>query len=68
MALAQLCGDRKVLYPFLLTSTIYPLTFLQVGIVDLDICGPSIPKLLHVEKLTVVNTEYGWTPLLSVRT
>ena len=31
--------------------------------VDLDICGPSIPKLMAVEGEEVVNTQYGWTPL-----
>lgn len=35
----------------------------QVGIVDLDICGPSIPRLLGVEGQAVVNSQYGWTPL-----
>ncbi|CAC5391728.1 Cytosolic Fe-S cluster assembly factor NUBP2 homolog,Cytosolic Fe-S cluster assembly factor nbp35,Cytosolic Fe-S cluster assembly factor nubp2,Cytosolic Fe-S cluster assembly factor nubp1,Cytosolic Fe-S cluster assembly factor NUBP2,Cytosolic Fe-S cluster assembly factor NUBP1,Cytosolic Fe-S cluster assembly factor NUBP1 homolog,Cytosolic Fe-S cluster assembly factor NUBP2 homolog 2,Cytosolic Fe-S cluster assembly factor nubp1-B,Cytosolic Fe-S cluster assembly factor nubp1-A,Cytosolic Fe-S cluster assembly len=37
----------------------------KVGVVDLDICGPSIPKLLSVEDQVVVNTEYGWKTLLS---
>ncbi|XP_076094085.1 cytosolic Fe-S cluster assembly factor nubp1-like [Mytilus galloprovincialis] len=37
----------------------------KVGVVDLDICGPSIPKLLSVEEQVVVNTEYGWKTLLS---
>ena len=35
----------------------------QVGVADLDICGPSIPKLLQVEGQPVINTEYGWQPL-----
>ena len=37
--------------------------FLQVGIVDLDICGPSVPKLMGVENQTVVNSQYGWVPV-----
>ncbi|XP_064400343.1 cytosolic Fe-S cluster assembly factor Nubp2 homolog 2-like isoform X2 [Halichondria panicea] len=37
----------------------------KVGILDLDICGPSIPKLLAVEGQAVVNSQYGWTPLRS---
>ncbi|KJE93215.1 cytosolic Fe-S cluster assembling factor nbp35 [Capsaspora owczarzaki ATCC 30864] len=37
----------------------------KVGIVDLDICGPSVPKLLGVEGMPVVNSEYGWLPLKS---
>ena len=40
-----------------------PISFLQVGILDLDICGPSVPKMLNVDNITVVNTGYGSTPL-----
>ena len=36
---------------------------LQVGIVDLDICGPSVPKLLGVEGQSVVSSQYGWVPI-----
>ena len=35
----------------------------QVGLVDLDICGPSVPKLMAVEGKQVINSPYGWTPL-----
>ena len=35
----------------------------QVGIADLDICGPSVPKMMGVEGQKVVNSEYGWVPL-----
>ena len=35
----------------------------QVGIVDLDICGPSVPKLMAVEGGNIVNSQYGWIPL-----
>ena len=35
----------------------------KVGLVDLDICGPSAPKLLSVEGQPIVNTEYGWKTL-----
>ena len=35
----------------------------QVGLVDLDICGPSIPQLMSVAGEQVVSSEYGWTPL-----
>ncbi|XP_069137542.1 uncharacterized protein [Argopecten irradians] len=37
----------------------------KVGVVDLDICGPSIPKLLDVEGKPIVNSQYGWKPLVS---
>ena len=35
----------------------------QVGIVDLDICGPSVPKLLGVQGQSVVSSQYGWVPI-----
>ena len=34
----------------------------QVGLVDVDICGPSAPKLMKVENKEVVNSQYGWMP------
>ncbi|XP_071959764.1 cytosolic Fe-S cluster assembly factor nubp1-A-like [Antedon mediterranea] len=37
----------------------------KVGLVDLDICGPSISKLMAVDGEKVMNTQYGWTPLKS---
>ncbi|XP_065830356.1 uncharacterized protein [Oscarella lobularis] len=37
----------------------------KVGLVDLDICGPSVPKLLSVEDQVVVNSTWGWQPLKS---
>ena len=35
----------------------------QVGLLDVDICGPSAPKLMNIENSIVVNSPYGWTPL-----
>ena len=40
--------------------------YVQVGTVDLDICGPSIPQLMAVQGQEVVNSQYGWIPLRSV--
>jgi len=37
---------------------------LKVGILDLDICGPSIPKVLDVEETQVTSTPYGWMPVV----
>ena len=34
---------------------------------DLDICGPSVPKLMAVEEMDVINSQYGWIPLKLVR-
>ncbi|XP_074646541.1 cytosolic Fe-S cluster assembly factor nubp1-like [Tubulanus polymorphus] len=35
------------------------------ALLDLDICGPSATKLMSVIGEPVINTEYGWKPLLS---
>ncbi|XP_065900023.1 cytosolic Fe-S cluster assembly factor nubp1-A-like isoform X2 [Dysidea avara] len=36
---------------------------LQVGLLDIDICGPSIPKLMGVEKEQVHQSGSGWSPV-----
>jgi len=35
----------------------------KVGVLDLDLCGPSIPKLFNCEQGTIINTPWGWTPV-----
>ncbi|XP_007894032.1 cytosolic Fe-S cluster assembly factor NUBP2 isoform X2 [Callorhinchus milii] len=37
----------------------------KVAICDLDICGPSIPRLLNIQEQRVIHTPYGWQPLTS---
>lgn len=37
----------------------------KVGVLDVDICGPSIPQLLSVQGQKVINTQWGWKPLQS---
>lgn len=39
---------------------------LQVAILDVDLCGPSMPRMLGVEGETVHNSAKGWAPI-SVR-
>ncbi|EGG19175.1 hypothetical protein DFA_02423 [Cavenderia fasciculata] len=34
----------------------------KVSVLDIDICGPSIPKLMGVEGVAIVNSESGWVP------
>lgn len=36
-----------------------------MGLLDLDLCGPSIPTTLKVTSTDVVNSPYGWIPLRS---
>ena len=42
-----------------------PLVCVQVGLLDLDICGPSIPRMCGVEHEAVAsaNKEQGWCVL-----
>ena len=42
-----------------------PLVGAQVGLLDLDICGPSIPRMCGVEHEAVAsaNKEKGWCVL-----
>ncbi len=35
----------------------------QVGVLDVDICGPTMTKLLDVQGHPVVDSPYGWIPL-----
>jgi len=35
----------------------------MVGIMDTDICGPSIPKMMGVENETIHVTNTGWEPV-----
>jgi len=35
----------------------------QVGLLDIDICGPSIPKLLGLEGQQIHHSNTGWSPV-----
>jgi len=37
----------------------------KVGILDLDLCGPSIPLLLGVMGGKVVSNPWGWSPVIA---
>ena len=37
--------------------------FLQVGLLDIDICGPSIPKMLGLEGEEIHQSNAGWSPV-----
>ncbi|KAJ1917630.1 cytosolic Fe-S cluster assembly factor nbp35 [Mycoemilia scoparia] len=36
---------------------------LEVGVVDVDICGPSIPKIMGCENEQIHTSGKGWTPV-----
>ena len=35
----------------------------RVGILDIDICGPSVPKILGIDKRQVFQCSEGWVPV-----
>lgn len=35
----------------------------QVGLLDIDICGPSIPKMLGLEGQEIHQSNLGWSPV-----
>eukprot|EP00033_Pygsuia_biforma_P001156 GCRY01001315.1.p1 GENE.GCRY01001315.1~~GCRY01001315.1.p1 ORF type:complete len:337 (-),score=65.56 GCRY01001315.1:458-1468(-) len=35
----------------------------EVGLLDVDICGPSIPKIMGLEGETIHQTSVGWSPV-----
>ena len=35
----------------------------QVGLLDVDICGPSVPKLTGLENQEIHRSNLGWSPV-----
>jgi Mrp family chromosome partitioning ATPase len=35
----------------------------QVGVLDIDVCGPSIPRMLGLTTEKVHQSSYGWSPV-----
>ncbi len=35
----------------------------QVGVLDIDVCGPSIPRMFGVQKESVHQSNLGWSPV-----
>jgi len=35
----------------------------QVGLLDIDICGPSIPKIVGLEGEQIHSSNIGWSPV-----
>lgn len=36
---------------------------MQVGILDVDLCGPSIPRMLRAQGRAVHQCDSGWVPV-----
>eukprot|EP01101_Sappina_pedata_P008467 TRINITY_DN4696_c0_g1_i1.p1 TRINITY_DN4696_c0_g1~~TRINITY_DN4696_c0_g1_i1.p1 ORF type:complete len:273 (-),score=78.35 TRINITY_DN4696_c0_g1_i1:39-857(-) len=39
----------------------------KVGLLDVDLCGPSIPKLLNLEDAKVHQSTQGWVPVCATQ-
>ncbi|XP_045626117.2 cytosolic Fe-S cluster assembly factor NUBP2 homolog isoform X2 [Procambarus clarkii] len=37
----------------------------RVGILDVDVCGPSIPLLMGVADEPILDSQWGWKPVIS---
>ena len=35
----------------------------KVGLLDIDLCGPSVPLMLGLENAEVLQSEQGWLPV-----
>jgi Mrp family chromosome partitioning ATPase len=38
----------------------------QIGVMDIDVCGPSIPRLFGLQHETVHQSNYGWSPVYAL--
>lgn len=34
----------------------------EKGILDVDVCGPSVPRIMRVSDEKITNAGYGWIP------
>lgn len=39
------------------------LVYFQVGLLDIDLCGPSVPYMLNLENQNVHQGPDGWVPV-----
>ena len=46
-------------------SVIFTLFQHQVGLLDIDLCGPSIPKMVNLSGHEVHQCEAGWVPVFT---
>lgn len=44
-------------------ATTFALRGLRVGLLDVDICGPSLARMLNKEQGEIIQTDQGWLPV-----
>ncbi|GFX44916.1 cytosolic Fe-S cluster assembly factor nubp1-B [Trichonephila clavipes] len=56
-------GVGKSTFTSLLAQMLTEDDTINVGVVDVDLCGPSMPRIFGVEKEKVHMSGYGWSPV-----
>ena len=56
-------GVGKSTFSTMLAQAFASDSHIMVGIMDTDICGPSIPKMMGVEAETIHVSNTGWSPV-----
>ena len=67
VSLRRVCRVEAVVEVFLVSSELpkvrASVPCAQVGLLDVDICGPSAPKMLGVKGQEVHQSAVGWDPV-----
>ncbi|GFT94805.1 cytosolic Fe-S cluster assembly factor NUBP1 homolog [Nephila pilipes] len=56
-------GVGKSTFTSLLAQMLTEDDTINVGVLDIDLCGPSMPRIFGVEKEKVHISGYGWSPV-----
>lgn len=56
-------GVGKSTFTTMLSWALASYDDLEIGVMDLDICGPSLPKMLGAENEIIHQSNSGWSPV-----
>lgn len=51
---------------FCRSVSVFSVKYHQVGLLDIDICGPSVPHLMGVASSSIKQSPLGWIPVYPV--
>lgn len=57
-----ICSQHKTNY---IHKVVILYSLFKVSVMDVDICGPSAPRIMGVEGETVHQSGSGWSPVVS---